>query len=294
MSGSSVSPEDQEFLALLVHRRFLTKDAAISVMQDSSVNGFMDSVMRNLGMGLQEVEFLRSTNALLKPKIPGYVALERVGTGGTADVFRAKRESDGARVALKMMLPALRRDALAKRRFVEEGKLLQSLQHSSIVAGHRTFKFVGTYVMEMDFIDGQTLEELLDMQRSFSEQESLSIILHVARGLEYLRCQGILHRDLKPGNIMRRVDGSIVLIDLGFAGPEVGGDGIGGGTTLGTPAYLSPEQAMGDDSLDARADIYSLGVTLYHLAVGELPFQGQSDAETMRLQILEGLSGGKM
>ena len=294
-SSPSVSPPDQEFLAQLVHRGFLTREDALSVLKNAVDNRFNTIVAAAMEVDEARLAYIRKTKCLLEPDIPGFGEIERVGSGGTADVFRARRTRDFKRVALKMMLPGLRRDPLASRRFVEEGKLLQRLEHPSIVHGKRVFKFLDTFVVEMDFVPGRTLEEELDDGHVFSESEAMDIVLQTARALEYLRGEGIVHRDLKPGNLMRKPDGKVVLIDLGFALPQQQSSGTGqADTTSGTPAYLAPEQARGDDSLDARADIYSLGVTFYHLVVGELPFTGASDAEVMRQQILAGLKGGKM
>ena len=292
----SVSAADQEFLAQLVHRGFLLRADAINLLQSPSVNDFSEVVSDLVRLTPSQLEHLRKTKCMLEPAIPGYSDFARVGTGGTADVFQARRAKDFKRVALKILLPGLRKDRIAATLFVEEGKLLQKMQHPAIVRGHRVFKFMGTYILEMDFVPGRTLEEDLDEGHQFAEAEALEVILQSARALEYLRSEGLVHRDLKPGNIMRKPDGQVVLIDLGFAGPQslVTSEGEKSKTTLGTPAYLAPEQAMGGDDLDARADIYSLGVSFYHLVVGELPFSGESDAEVMRQQILAGLKGGKM
>ncbi len=193
-------------------------------------------------------------------------------------------------MALKVLLPGLARDAAAVNRFLEEGKLLQRLDHPAIVKGHRVFKFVDTYVLEMDFVPGKTLLEYQDDGGAFDEDGALSVVLQVARALESMREAGVVHRDLKPGNLMIDREGRVKLIDLGFAGAGMEGR-ANADTTLGTPAYLAPEQAMGEDDLDARADIYSLGATLYHLVVGALPFEGETDEEVLRKQILAGLSG---
>jgi serine/threonine-protein kinase len=125
---------------------------------------------------------------------------------------------------------------------------------------------------------------------TFNEDAALYIILQAARALEFMRTQNILHRDIKPGNIMLTRENTVKLIDLGFAtivGGETGGESD---STLGTVQYISPEQARGQTDLDVRSDIYSLGATLYQLVVGELPFSGEDSEEIMAKQILESLS----
>lgn len=284
----TVSDADQEFLAVLVHRGFLDHALAVRVLRRTEEAGLDAALGEALGWDEARIAYLRRTGGLRRPEIPGYRVERRVGVGGTAEVFAA-RARDGRKVALKILLPALARDREAVRRFLAEARLLERLDHPGIVKGRRVFRFAGTYVLEMDYISGKTLLEMLDDGAIFTEQEALAIVLQVARALEALRAAGVVHRDLKPGNLMMRADGRVVLIDLGFAGP--GGEGGGDGTTLGTPAYLAPEQARGEAGLDARADIYSLGATLYHLVVGELPFSGETDEEVLRQQVLSGLSG---
>jgi len=269
----SPTPDDQEFLALLVHRGFLSREQAISVLQAAAEGPLEPALAAATGWGEEKVQFLRRTRALSEPEIPGYLVERRVGVGGTAEVFAARRKQGNQRVALKVLLPSLARDPAAVRRFLEEAKLLQRLDHPAIVRGHRVFKFVGTYVLEMDFVPGKTLLEYQEDGGSFDEDGALSVVLQVARALEAMREAGVVHRDLKPGNLMIDRHGTIKLIDLGFAGTGMSGR-ASEDTTLGTPAYLAPEQAMGDSELDARADIYSLGATLYHLVVGALPFEG--------------------
>ncbi|MDP6941094.1 MAG: serine/threonine-protein kinase [Planctomycetota bacterium] len=293
MTESSATQEDQQFLALLVHRGFFAKADAVRVLQSASAKGFTAALMAATGWDSKKLNYLRMTKGLLEPVIPGFDDAERIGTGGTADVFKARRKKDFATVALKVLLPRLALDPPSVKRFLEEGKLLQTLQHPSIVSGHRVFKFMDTYVLEMDFIPGKTLEEILDEGDPIEEETALSVVLQAARALEYLRTQEIVHRDMKPGNLMLKPDGTIILIDLGFAGAGMEGR-VSEDSTLGTPSYLAPEQALGDESLDARADIYSLGVTLYHLVMGSLPFTGESEGEVMRKQILEGLKGSAM
>ncbi|HJM39234.1 MAG TPA: serine/threonine-protein kinase [Planctomycetota bacterium] len=293
MTEPSATQEDQQFLALLVHRGFFAKADAVRILQSVSDKGFTSTVLAATGWDVKKLNYLRQTKGLLEPVIPGFEDTERVGTGGTADVFRARRSKDFSTVALKVLLPRLALDPPSVKRFLEEGRMLQSLDHPAIVSGHRIFKFMDTYILEMDFVPGKTLEEILDEGEPIDEETALSVVLQAARALEYLRTQEIVHRDMKPGNLMLKPDGNIILIDLGFAGAGMEGR-VSEDSTLGTPSYLAPEQALGDESLDARADIYSLGVTLYHLVMGSLPFTGESEGEVMRKQILEGLKGSAM
>ncbi len=287
------SPQDQQFLALLVHRGFLDRKDAVRVLERARDNGFESALGVTTGWDANKVGYLRRTKAMQEPQIPGYRMERKLGAGGTSEVFGARTEQGLRKVALKVLLPRLALDPVAVRRFLEEAKLLQRLQLQGVVRGHRVFRFLGTYVMEMDWVPGRTLEEFLADGEIFVEEQALGIVVEVARALGSLRTEGLVHRDLKPGNIMIDPGGRVTLIDLGFAGSGLSGRSDEN-TTLGTPAYLAPEQARGQGDLDARADIYSLGATLYHLVVGKLPFQAGDDQDMLRAQILEGLNGSAL
>ncbi len=292
-SETPVAPEDQEFLALLVHRGFLQREDALAILQAAREQGFEAALEARTGWDASRVAYLRRTRGLSEPEIPGYEMLGRLGAGGTSEVFGARRRKDFRKVALKILLPRLALDPPAVRRFLEEAKILQRLRHPNIVRGHRVFRFLGTYVLEMDLVPGRPLDQVLEEDGPLDEESALGVVRQVARALEALREAGLVHRDLKPGNLMMDAQGKVVLIDLGFAGPGRDLEALEG-TTLGTTAYIAPEQARGEEGLDVRADIYSLGATLYHLVVGRLPFERSSDAEMMRAQILERLDGAAL
>lgn len=288
--GSAFSPADQEFLALLVHRGWLSREQARSVLAAPALEAALAAAA---GWDAKQQAWLRRTRGMQQPEIPGYKIGEKLGAGGTAEVWAAQREKDFSRVALKIQNPALARDPVATQRFLDEARVLQDLALPGVVRCQRAFRFLGLCVLELERVAGRTLEEELAAGRRFEEREALAIVLQVARALEGLREAGVVHRDLKPGNLMLAAGGAVKLIDLGFAGR--GADPAqAAGTTLGTPAYLAPEQARGAGDLDARADIYSLGATLYHLVFGRLPFDAVDDAEMLRKQVLAGLDGATL
>lgn len=295
MTGESRgrNAQDQEFLAQLVHAGWIPRSAVPGLLPAAERGELAAALQSARGWDAQQVEWLRRTRAMTAPAIPGYVMGERLGSGGTADVWAAQRQKDFSRVALKIQKPALALDPVATQRFLAEARTLQSIQHPAIVRGLRAFRFLGLCVLELERVSGRTLEEWLAEGHTFSEREALAIVLQVARALEGLRAAGLVHRDLKPGNVMLARDGAVKLIDLGFAGRGMEG-AAGAGATLGTPAYLAPEQARGEGDLDARADVYSLGATLYHLVIGRLPFDAADDQEMLRKQVLAGLDGGAL
>ena len=154
--------------------------------------------------------------------------------------------------------------------------------------------------MSMEYIDGPSIQDLLDRDGPFDEQKAIYVITEAARALAYMQARGVVHRDVKPDNIMWSKDGRVMLVDLGFA-TMIRKDLAGQyeDETCGTVQYISPEQAKGMADLDIRADIYSLGATLYHMVVGELPFTGKDSMEVMAKQVMEGLNqhslkGGKI
>jgi eukaryotic-like serine/threonine-protein kinase len=284
---------DQEFLAMLVHRGFLLRDDAMRVLKMTSEGCFEDALSAVTGWDINKIEYLRRTRGLQTPEIPGYEIVRKLGEGGTSEVFGARRLKDFARVALKILRPGLALDAVAVRRFMEEAKMLKQLKVKAVVRGHRVFRFLGTYILEMDWVGGRTLEEFLADGQTFEEQRALTIVVQTARALEEMKKEGLVHRDLKPGNIMIDKSDKVTLIDLGFAGEGMVGR-VDEESTLGTPAYLAPEQARGESDLDSRADIYSLGATLYHLVLGQIPFQAGTDQEMLRAQVLESLNGAAL
>jgi serine/threonine-protein kinase len=144
----------------------------------------------------------------------------------------------------------------------------------------------------MEEVPGKSLQDELAVHQRFEELQALQIVLQVASALDVLHVRGLVHRDIKPGNILFSAARGAVLIDLGFAVPR--GQPLGGETTAGTVHYIAPEQARGSSELDVRADIYALGATLYQLVTGSLPFEGQSNEDVLRKQVLESLSGERI
>ena len=234
------------------------------------------------------------TDAEDVPDLPGHEYEKKLGEGGCANVFAVRRAKDGQRIAVKILHEHVARDEAEVSTFLEEARLLRELDHPNVVKGHKAGRFGGRYLSFMECVDGRSLQEAIAEGGVFDEDAALFVVLQVARALEYLRGRGIVHRDIKPGNILYVPDtNEVKVIDLGFAvqdgGGEGDGHGDGKGTTRGTAAYLSPELARGQGDLDVRSDIYALGATLYQLVLGELPFSGD-DEELVQKAVLEGLS----
>lgn len=220
--------------------------------------------------------------------VPGYEVLERVGSGGMASVYRARRRSDGQIVALKLPMAQYVADAKFIRRFHREAEVAQRLDHVNIV---RTFEHGShgvKHFMAMEFVDGRSLESYID-SRELDVELSAEIMKYVASALQHIHEQGIIHRDIKPANIMllkggiRKGNGSrlepdaVKLMDFGIAGGKVLSRLTMTGARVGTPVYMSPEQARGL-RIDHRSDIYSLGLVFYEILTGETAFKGGYEA----------------
>ncbi len=285
--------EEAQFLALLVHRGYLGRADAERLLPALKAGGALDDLLQDtLGWDERKVVRLRRTRAGEEPEIPGYDFLGRVGVGGTADVFRARDKKTGKTVALKILNPRCTADPRQLKAFVTEGKLLARLEHPGLVRGFGVAKSGETYFTRLELVDGRTLLEHLDEGQTFSENIALQIIVEVAEVLAYMSDQQLVHRDVKPGNIMLTNNAQVKLIDLGFCASQ--NERNPGDSAVGTVQYLSPEQAEGGACADLRSDIYSLGVTLFQLTVGRLPFEGEGDDDTLRKAVMESLSSPEL
>lgn len=204
-----------------------------------------------------------------------YRVLGRIARGGMGSVLRAVDSRNGRLAAVKVLNRT--ENPVSRQRFDREAHTVISLSHKNIVSGIEVGREGDAAYFAMEFVEGETLGERLARQGRLGEREALEIALQMARALECARSASLVHRDVKPDNILLTTDGVAKLCDLGLARPMFGESTITEvGITLGTPNYISPEQARGAADLDSRSDIYSLGITLYHTLVGDPPFEGSS------------------
>ncbi len=208
-----------------------------------------------------------------------YRIIEQVGHGGMADVYKAYQPSLDRHVAIKVIHPFLADDADFLSRFEREAKVVATLRHPNIVQVYDFDAEGGLYYMVMEFIDGGTLKTLLETMQargaSVSLDDAVRIILSVGSALKYAHSRGMVHRDVKPANVMITSDGHVILTDFGIAKIVSATKLTASGAMVGTPAYMSPEQGRGEPG-DERSDLYSLGVMLYQMVTGRLPY----DADT--------------
>lgn len=223
--------------------------------------------------------------------ISHYKVLSKLGSGGMGEVYLAEDLQLGRKIALKMLPEELTRDSGRINRLEQEARTASSLNHPNIVVVHELGQAEGAYFIATELIEGDTLRQRID-RGPLTIQETLDIVLQVATALNAAHSAGVIHRDVKPENIMLRPDGIVKVLDFGLAKPvsiseiaTMQATTTGPGFVLGTLPYMSPEQARGLP-LDVRTDIFSLGVTLYEMLSGSRPFQGKTPSDTL-VQVLQ-------
>jgi serine/threonine protein kinase len=221
------------------------------------------------------------------PAVPGYRIVQRIGAGGMGVVYKAIQLSMNRPVAMKILYPRYAKDAEFLERFRREIATMAKLSHPNIVTAIDTGETGGAPYYVMEFVDGRTVTELVKKGGSLPEGKTLEIAAQVGRALAHAARHKLIHRDIKPDNIMVTDEGVAKLCDMGIAKSlEESADSslTTDGIAIGTPSYISPEQAQGLPA-DERSDIYSLGVTLYYAATGKAPFGGPTAAAILRQHI---------
>jgi len=221
------------------------------------------------------------------PEIKGYRIVGLLGEGAVGTVFKARRTDTGVSVALKVLhaLGPKRRKHIA--RLVKEGRVMARLNHPGIVKGLDVGESGGRYYIAMELVEGKSIRDHLEAGRIFTEEETLAVAASVVRALNHAAHHGVVHRDVKPANLMLTPDGKIKITDLGLAKDAVDLSLTRSDATVGTPQYISPEQARDSQAVDLRSDIFSLGATLYHMVTGRPPFTGVSLAEIIHHVLFE-------
>jgi serine/threonine protein kinase len=208
-----------------------------------------------------------------------YRIIRKIGEGGMGTVFLAEDLQMQQEVAIKLLHAAMTTDSEIVERFKTEAKAQYKLTHPYIVKLTRLVQNGEDYFIVMEYIEGMTLKEMLSKTGLLPEDRALPIFHKILRGLAYAHSQGIIHRDIKPGNIIIDKNGNPKITDFGIA-KILGDKGLTQtGTKLGTVYYMSPEQIKNPKGVDQRTDVYSLGITLYEMLTGKLPYNTGLDSE---------------
>jgi serine/threonine protein kinase len=216
--------------------------------------------------------------------VGGHRLLKRIGRGGMGEVYKALQLNMDRVVALKILTPRLAKDEKYIARFRREARAAGRLNHPNLVLVYDVGEDAGKHYFSMEYVEGRTVKEVLKREGRFTPASALTIIEQIAAALECAHRGKIIHRDIKPDNILLTANGTAKLADLGLAKVLEGSlheSETQAGVTMGTPRYMSPEQARAEASLDHRADLYSLGATLYHMLTGEAPFDGSSSLDIL-------------
>lgn len=216
-------------------------------------------------------------------KIPGYRILGKLGAGAMATVFKARQISLDRTVAIKVLPRKFTTNAQFIERFYAEGRAAAQLNHPNIVQAFDVGKAGDYHYFVMEYVDGRTVYDDILKHKRYSESEAIDIVIQIAEALQHAHERGLIHRDVKPKNIMINQEGVAKLADMGLARAITDKEAAEAeaGKAFGTPYYISPEQIRGEVTIGPPADIYSLGATLYHMVTGNVPFDGKNPSAVM-------------
>jgi len=222
--------------------------------------------------------------------IPGYTILGKIGQGGMGVVYKATQTSVNRPVAIKILGGNATKDKTYVARFLQEAQAAANLNHKNLIAAIDVGVSNGIYYFVMEYVTGKSCRELLNAQKGpLAEATVLQVAIQMADVLDHVHQHQMVHRDIKPENILVTPEGIVKLCDLGLAKSTTSTEQslTQEGLAVGTPYFMSPEQIRGDKDVDIRADLYSLGATLYFLLTGKHPYEGRSAAETMSMHLKE-------
>lgn len=218
-----------------------------------------------------------------------YKIVEKIGEGGMGAVYKALQPSLNRYVAIKVLRPNLAANVEFVERFKREARSAGQLGHPNIIHINDEGQEGDLHYIVMAYVDGMSLSDKLRAEGALDLRETYAILAQVSAGLDYAHARHVIHRDVKPSNILLTKDGSAILTDFGIAKAATDTRITRTGIGVGTADYMSPEQCEGPD-VDATSDIYSLGIVLYEMVTGRVPFQGENTLATMYQQVHEAAS----
>lgn len=209
-----------------------------------------------------------------------YRVVRKIGQGGMGKVYAAKHPTLNRTIIIKQLLGSAKK--MMTKRFLREASLMLDFRHDNIVPVYDHFKEGNSYFIAMEYVEGRSLEDLLNERAPLPPVVTMLIFREVCRGLAYAHAHGVIHRDIKPDNVLISNTGAVKLADFGIATAPEGDEGLTKtGVAMGTPAFMSPEQIQDAKNVDAQSDIYSMGVMLYQMVTGKKPYPGNFSAESI-------------
>jgi len=284
-----------EFVKMVVASGLLSADelrAVRSEMKDEKQRTDVQEFVREL-VRQKKITAYQATNVFQGKAtalfLGSYVVLDKLGQGGMGMVFKAEHKTMKRIVALKVLPPNATKSPENVKRFHREVQAAARLTHPNIVAAFDAGEANRVHFLVMEFVDGSDLSQIVKKQGPLPVEKAVQCIVQAARGLEAAHAAGVVHRDIKPANLLLDKSGVVKILDMGLARFDDSASGNAGaaagmtqtGTIMGTVDYMSPEQALNTKNADARADIYSLGCSLYFLLTGRVPYQGESLMEKL-------------
>jgi formylglycine-generating enzyme required for sulfatase activity/tRNA A-37 threonylcarbamoyl transferase component Bud32 len=228
---------------------------------------------------------VRENRQIIGMTIGNLRIISEIGKGGMGTVYLAENVNLKKRFAVKSLHPALTQDPQFRERFYQEGLNQALLDHPNIVQVTDFIDENGQFLLVMEYVDGQSLSQVIKAKGKFEEREALSIFKQVLEGLDYAHRQGVINRDIKPSNILIDKNSRVRITDFGIA-ILVGTERLTAtGATVGTPWYMSPEQILHPRDMDHRSDVYSAGIVLYEMLTGDVPFDGETEFEIKNKQV---------
>ncbi|MCI0498354.1 MAG: serine/threonine protein kinase [Planctomycetales bacterium] len=301
MAAGDTTSYDTILGRMVVEQRLCTEDEVRRCLEELKERASSSPI--TLEQLLLEKQFMTPTQAVrlqntireskdVSSQIPGYKILGKLGSGAMAVVYKAKQISLDRTVAIKVLPKKFVQKSDYVERFYKEGRIAAKLNHNNIVQAIDVGEVGGLYYFVMEYVEGRTLYDDLAKGKVFNEAEAIDIILQLVSALGHAHSLGLIHRDVKPKNIMINKDGVVKLADMGLAreASDIKAAKHEQGKAFGTPYYIAPEQIRGLVDIDGRADIYALGATLFHMVTGRVPFEASTPSEVMRKHLKEPLT----
>jgi serine/threonine-protein kinase len=289
--------EEERLAHALIGRGLLTLEEYQQCLAAGEAAAGTDAFLVRLvkaGM-LTKAQARRAKRELAQPprgEIPGYELLEKLGEGAMGEVYKAKQLSMNRLVAIKLLKPRLAANAEFIERFQREAHLAAKFSSNNVVQAIDVGSAGPLHYFVMELVEGVTIKQELEKGKVYEEHEAVDLVLQVAQALQQAHRRGLIHRDVKPANIVLTADGIAKLADLGMARDTSDQALAMGemGMAIGTPLYMAPEQIEGRVNVDSRADIYSLGATFYHMVTGQPPFPGKKAKEVYHAHLEQELT----